>query len=119
MAILTIFLCLFFCGYVNAGADTAQDQGKALYLSYGCALCHGLKGDGKGLNDQKFAPPPTNFHHPQVYLHGHDMDSIKRSIRYGIQEDKSIMPSFKDIPADELDEIAGYLLSLQNREDNP
>jgi mono/diheme cytochrome c family protein len=111
--ILFLFFMLWGCG--NAGADTVpvQDKGKELYLSYGCALCHGWDGRGDGINSQKFEPPPTNFHNPKAYLHGQDRDSIRRSIQYGIKEDNSIMPAFEDIPPEELDRIISYLQSLQ------
>ena len=114
----TIFLlfCLLWC-CEKAGADTAnlEDKGKKLYLSYGCALCHGKNGGGDGINAQKFDPPPTNFHNPKAYLHGQDKDSMRRSIQYGIKEDNSIMPAFEDIPPEELDQIISYLESLQRR----
>ncbi len=114
--IFLLFFLLWGCG--KAGADTATvgDKGKELYFSYGCALCHGRDGDGNGINAQKFNPPPTDFHNPQVYLHGRDRDSIRRSIQYGIKEDSSIMPAFEDIPPEELDQIISYLQSLQKKE---
>ena len=95
-----------------------EAKGKELYLSYGCALCHGWNGSGDGINAQKFDPPPTNFHEPQAYHHGLNKDSIRRSIQYGIKEDNSIMPAFEDIPPEELDQMVMYLQSLQkNRRD--
>lgn len=90
-----------------------ENKGKELYLSYGCALCHGHNGEGNGINSQKFNPQPTNFHDPKAYLHGTDKDSIRRSIQYGIKENNSIMPAFEDIPPAELDKIISYLQSLQ------
>jgi mono/diheme cytochrome c family protein len=115
--IILLFFCLLW-GCEKAGADTGtvEDKGKELYLSYGCALCHGRNGDGNGINAQKFEPPPTNFYNPQAYLHGSDRDSIRRSIQYGIKEDNSIMPAFEDIPPDELDQIISYLQSLQKKD---
>ena len=100
-----------------ADTPTVEDQGKELYLSYGCALCHGKNGGGDGISSQKFDPPPTNFHNPKAYLHGSDRDSIRRSIQYGIKEDNSIMPSFEDIPPEEIDQIIDYLKSLQKKSD--
>ncbi len=101
----------------NAGAGTAEpeNKGKELYLSYGCALCHGRDGQGDGINAQKFNPPPTNFHNPKAFLHGNDKDSIRRSIQYGIKEDNSIMPAFEDIPPEEIDQIIDYLNHLENK----
>ena len=111
---LTIFFLLFWFS-AKAFADTATvaNQGKELFRSYGCALCHGWDGGGDGVNSQKFDPPPTNFHHIKAYLHGTDTDSIRRSIQYWIKEDNSIMPAFEDIPPVELEQIISYLQSLQ------
>jgi mono/diheme cytochrome c family protein len=113
--ILILFFLLWGCGYAGAEANAVEDQGRGLYLSYGCALCHGREGDGHGINSQKFDPPPTNFHDLKAYAHGAGRDSIRHSIQYGIKEDSSIMPAFEDIPPEELDQIINYLQSLQNK----
>ena len=115
--IIFIVFCLLW-GCEKAGAETGalENKGKELYLSYGCALCHGRNGDGNGINAQKFDPPPTNFHNPQAYLHGRDRDSIRRSIQYGIKEDNSIMPAFEDIPSGEINQIIIFLESLQEKD---
>jgi mono/diheme cytochrome c family protein len=115
-AILLLFCLLWGCEKAGADTGTVEDKGKKLYLSYGCALCHGHNGDGNGINSQKFLPPPTNFHNPQAYLHGQDRDSIRRSIQYGIKEDNSIMPAFEDIPPEELNQIINYLQSLKKKD---
>jgi mono/diheme cytochrome c family protein len=109
--VLLLFFLLWGCE--TSWADTAADKGKELYLSYGCALCHGREGDGHGINGQKFEPPPTNFREPGGYKHGRDSSSLRRSIQYGIKEDKSVMPAFDDIPPKELDQIIAFLQSLQ------
>jgi len=114
--ILLLFSLLWGCEKVWADTSTVEDKGKELYLSYGCALCHGRNGDGKGINSQKFDPPPTDFHDPKAYLHGRDKDSIRRSIQYGIKEEGSIMPAFEDIPSDELNQIITFLRSLQKED---
>ncbi len=92
----------------------AEQHGRQLYLDYGCALCHGLEGRGDGPNARSFDPRPADFHGPKAFRHGADHDSLRRSIRNGIKEDKSIMPAFEDIPADEMDEIINYLQSLRS-----
>ncbi len=103
------------CSWAYADTSSFVSKGKELYLSYGCALCHGRTGEGNGISSQKFIPPPTNFHDPQAYFHGQDRDSLRRSIHYGIKEDNSIMPAFEDIPPEELNEIIDYLQSLQKK----
>ena len=112
-SIFLLFFLFWGCGKSLADSTAVADKGKQLYLSYGCALCHGINGDGKGINAQKLDPPPTDFHDPKAYLHGTDRNSIRRSIQYGIKEDSSIMPAFEDIPPEELDQIIKYLESLQ------
>jgi len=111
---LFLLICLFW-SYTKASADAVinANKGKELYLSYGCALCHGKNGSGDGINSQKFDPPPTNFQKSKAYLHGLDHDSLRRSIQYGIKEDNSIMPAFEDIPPEEINQIINYLQSLQ------
>jgi len=110
-----IIILLWGCQVACADTAGPENKGKELYLSYGCALCHGWNGQGDGINSQKFNPPPTNFHNPKAYLHGLDRDNIRRSIQYGIKEDNSIMPAFEDIPPEEIDEIINYLQSLQKQ----
>jgi len=112
---LLVLVFLFYaCDNAATEAAAVENKGKELYLSYGCALCHGWNGAGDGINGQKFRPAPTNFHRPQSYMHGQDRDSIRRNIQYGIKEDNSIMPAFEDIPPEEIDQIINYLQSLQN-----
>ena len=88
------------------------DKGKVFFRSYGCGLCHGWDGQGDGINAQSYRPAPTNFSNPNTYFHGKDRDSLRRSIRYGIKEDNSIMPAFDDIPPEEIEAIIDYLQSL-------
>ncbi len=108
---LLLVFVLLSCLCPLAGAD--EVKGRELYLSYGCALCHGREGRGDGPNGQAYVPAPTNFHQPQAYHHGQDRKSIWRSIRYGITKQNSIMPAFEDIPSEELEHIIDYLYSLQ------
>lgn len=112
-----IVLISLLVSVVSASADTpkVEDKGKDLYLSYGCALCHGWDGRGDGINGQKLNPKPTNFHDPRTYHYGIDTDSIRRSIQYGIKEDNSIMPAFEHISPQEMKEIISYLQSLQKQ----
>ena len=110
---LIIIGLLWGCGSVFADTTPIKAKGHELYLSYGCALCHGWEGRGDGINAQKFDPPPANFHDLKTFHHGTDADSIRRSIQYGIKEDNSIMPAFEDIPPEELNQITTFLESLK------
>ncbi|MDE1920851.1 MAG: cytochrome c [Candidatus Omnitrophica bacterium] len=109
---LLFFLFWSITGAV-AGTPAAVEKGRQLYLSYGCALCHGWDARGDGINAQKFVPPPTDFYDLKTYHHGSDWDSMRRSIEYGIKEDSSIMPAFEHVPPKQVNQIITYLQSLQ------
>ncbi len=44
----------------QSAEPTPLDRGKALYEGH-CASCHGITGDGNGLDATGMNPPPTNF----------------------------------------------------------
>ena len=70
-------------------------EGQALFIAKGCAACHGQNAEGSAL-----APA----------LPGHNEMMVKRQVR----NPRFKMPSFSErqISADELDAIAGYVASL-------
>ncbi len=99
---------------VSQGNDEAQiSQGREVYLAYGCAVCHGANADGQGISAIRSTYPPTNFKDPKAYRHGTDQISIQHAIKFGIQEENSIMPAFKHITDEELEMLSQYLVSLQ------
>jgi len=64
--------CLFFLGSFIAWAHAQKpppktpellSQGKTLY-EQNCAVCHGVKGDGKGPAGVALKPPPRTFNIP-------------------------------------------------------
>ena len=91
------------------------DKGKELYMSYGCAVCHGKDGDGKGISSGKFYPPPTNFHDPKKYQQGTDIESMRNAIKNGIKDENSMMPAFDHFSKQELDQLTAFLQSLQKQ----
>lgn len=99
-------------GRSHADISSQQEQGRKLYLSYGCATCHGKEGDGKGLAAQGAYPSPTDLRDPKSYHHGHDKSKIMFTIKYGIKEGKSVMPAFDYLPHEEVELLAIYLESL-------
>jgi len=114
--LIFLLLCRIFTLSCSAQDHSTEKEGEGLYLSYGCALCHGKNGDGNGISAQKFDPPPTDFHDPGNYRHGYDRESLRYSIAHGIKEDNSAMPAFGHIPAGETDKIISYLVSLQKKD---
>ncbi len=100
-----------------AFGQEAVEKGKALYLSYGCAVCHGKEGKGDGISANTFDPKPTNFDNVKNYHHGSAKQDIVYNIRMGIAQESSGMPSFAHIPRKEVEMIADYLISLQNKKE--
>lgn len=106
------FELIFFVPRLEASENSAAIKGRELYLSYGCAACHGKSADGRGLVTPKNMSP-TDFHNPKLYRHGSTKAEIINSIKFGIKENGSVMPAFNHLPQAELDAIAAYLESLQ------
>lgn len=114
LRILLLLYMVFFFGLQRGMAEThIEDQGRKVYLTYGCALCHGKNGDGRGINARNFDPEPTDFRDPKYYRHGSNKESIRRSIKYGIQEQASVMPAFEHLTKEELDELTAFIFSMQ------
>lgn len=110
-----VMLALFCLPCVAGYADTASqaEQGRKLYLSYGCAACHGKNADGKGIAVQG---NPTDLRDPKAYHHGRDRSKIMFSIKYGIKDGQNVIPSFDYLPHEEVKLIAVYLESLMAEE---
>jgi quinoprotein glucose dehydrogenase len=73
--------------------------GRKFYLQYGCASCHGSNKQGKeGL------PPLSGFNN------NYKVPDIVKIIKEG----RNTMPSFKQIPEDEVQLIAQYILDLKS-----
>ena len=93
-------------------ADEAT-QGKELFLSYGCAVCHGEEGRGDGITSTATPVKPRDFHDRTAYKLGNTPEAISHTIQQGITT--SGMPAYGHIPEDERLLIAKYVVSLQGR----
>ncbi|MGZ8536359.1 MAG: outer membrane protein assembly factor BamB family protein, partial [Flavitalea sp.] len=83
-------------------SDTKQLPGGKYYLQYGCASCHGSNKEGKeGLPALK------------GLRNKYQVPDIVKIIRKG----RNTMPSFRQIPEDEVQLIAQYILDLQGDKD--
>jgi mono/diheme cytochrome c family protein len=55
-----IWVSVMFMTAASADTVSQQNEGRQLYLSYGCATCHGKNGDGRGSREtfhpKKYAP---------------------------------------------------------------
>lgn len=111
---LFCFTLLFVVAVVclDANAQSKIEQGRQLYLSHGCAVCHGEKGDGKSIVPRRLDPSAIDFHDAGAYRYGHDKSSIMASIKRGAKQPGSVMPAYDHLSDDELEGIASYLESL-------
>jgi quinoprotein glucose dehydrogenase len=83
-------------------AASRELPGKQFYLQYACASCHGANKQGKdGL------PALTGLGNT------YEVQEVVKIIREG----KNTMPAFRQIPEDEVQLIAQYILDLQGDED--
>ena len=110
-------LLITYSLFLNTIAFGLEDvsKGKELYLAHGCAVCHGESGRGDGINARNSDPAPTNFSSVKNYHRGHEKQDIVYSVRNGIAQEGSIMPAYTHIPRSEIEAMADYLLSLQQK----
>ncbi len=94
-------------------AAASIEQGRTLFLSYGCAACHGKEGRGDGIVAASLNPGPRNFHDPSSYKLGASAAIIARTIGDGITA--SSMPAYPQIPVEEREQIASFVVSLQKK----
>lgn len=84
---------------LRAQSEMDVAEGKAVFRS-NCAFCHGLTGGG--------GRGPTLI--TGRFLHGSTDDDIKNIIRNGVPG--TTMPSFENMPKDEIDKLVQYIRSL-------
>ena len=103
----TVFTCSLFFLFVFGvlpGASFAAPggSGEELYQYY-CAQCHGVKGDGKGINATEDLPTaPKDFTSPKTLPVFSDEQIIKTIVQGGpIEQLSFIMPSWAEILSDE------------------
>lgn len=87
-------------------------EGKALYIRYGCTICHGMEGQGNGPVSYTLKPPPRDFRDPGAYRIGRDVVTIAGTLRNGMPDSPSMVP-FPHIKDEERFKIAMYVASLQ------
>jgi len=93
----------------DAGAETAKDN----YRTY-CVQCHGLKGDGKGINVPDMSTQPRN-HTDAKEMSARTDDELFKVIKEGGQAiNKSVqMPPWEDVLSDgEINDLVKYLHEL-------
>lgn len=89
--------------------EESLQKGKALF-DQNCSVCHGEKGDGKGLAASSLNPPPANFldqEHSGIYGPGEKYWII------GNGTQKTGMPAFSQFSPSQRWHLVNHILQLQ------
>lgn len=93
----------------SAAADTAKDN----YEAY-CVQCHGLQGNGMGVNVRDMSVQPRDHSDAKAMGGRSDEELFKVIKEGGLAISKSVlMPAWKDTLSDtEINDLVGYLRHL-------
>ena len=104
-------------GLVLSAMGTAQAEDAKQVFEFYCAQCHGVKGDGKGINVGKgFATDPRNFTNATDMEKRSD-DDIRGVIKDGgpsISKSPLMPPWGATLSAAQVDDLLGYIRKLCN-----
>lgn len=91
----------------------AATEGKQLYQVY-CAQCHGMQGNGKGINIRDMSVQPRDHTDAKAMSARSDADLFKAIKEGGQAINKSLlMPPWGDVLKDsEIEELVKYLRTL-------
>lgn len=103
-----------------AGPATANQEGRTagLYRVH-CVHCHGVSGNGAGPTAEFLNPYPRDFRHGWFKFKSTGInekptdDDLRRTVREGVNG--TAMPSFKLLPAAEIDALVEYVKYLAIR----
>ncbi|MBK9062076.1 MAG: SCO family protein [Acidobacteria bacterium] len=87
-------------------------EGRALYLSFGCAACHGPEGRGDGPAAPSLHAPPRDLHDAASFKNGHTVPGIAGSIMNGVGDGSTGMMAFPHIAGKDRLKIAAFVASL-------
>ena len=105
--ITIVALSLLSCG---PGAEVSN--GRELYLRYGCAACHGERGDGQGPAAALSSTKPRDLRDLASYRGPSTVDGIAATILFGVADGRTGMPAYPDVPKRERTAIAQYIHDL-------
>lgn len=93
-------------------SPAAVERGAALFQKY-CTLCHGVRGDGYGLQREGLQPPPRDFRDA-----GWRATATPRHVFFAVREGRhgTAMPSWKSLSEQDAWDLTGYVLSLGGQE---
>jgi len=97
----------------HAGLRRLEETGRRVYISI-CAYCHGVNGDGFGLNAPNLAVPPRD-HTDSAYMATRSDEQLFAVIKYGAgaQGKSPLMPPWGGRLSDrEITALVAYLRAL-------
>jgi mono/diheme cytochrome c family protein len=86
----------------------AQQHGKQLFLEY-CSLCHGERGDGRGVRREGLTRAPRDFTNP-TWRQSTSPRRVFHAIREGVPS--TPMPNWKALSEQDAWDMTSYVLSL-------
>ncbi len=115
------FLCVFCCigcsgetEEIEKGAvPVADSRGHQLYMTNGCAVCHGDQGRGDGRIANTLRPPPRDFRDLSNYKKGASVEQIAETIARGIGG--TSMPGYSHLTNEDRLTIARHVVFLQKQ----
>ena len=105
--LLITLLLLAACG---PGAEVKD--GRELYLAYGCAACHGERGDGRGPAARLSPVKPRDLRNVQAFRGAQSAEGIASTIAFGVAGGRTGMPGYPDIPRHERMAMARWIQTL-------
>ncbi len=110
--VLTVFFVVMLIGVGQSFAVSADEN----YKWY-CSQCHGLKGDGKGVNATPDQPVNPRNHTDTAEMAKLSVSDVENVIRDGgaASSKSTMMPPFdKTMTSEEIKELVPYLSKLCN-----
>lgn len=90
--------------------DVSAERGHTLYLSYGCAACHGAQGAADGPGAAAAILKPRDLRVPRSAA-GTSVETVVTTIRIGVPG--MGMPGYPELDDDEIRAIAAWIVSIQ------
>jgi mono/diheme cytochrome c family protein len=103
----------------DKAADVVRLRRGAAIYQQRCAACHGVTGDGNGVAAEYLYPRPRDYRRgvfkftSTPYGAKPRREDLRRTIRHGAKG--TSMPSFAQLPEDELEAVLDYVLVLTHR----
>lgn len=110
---ISICLLLLATTFAAHGAALAAESGAALYKTY-CAQCHGILGDGMGVNLRDMSVQPRD-HTDTVWMAGRSDEDLFKAVKEGgLALSKSVlMPPWEGaLSDDEIHRLVEYMREL-------